>query len=171
MRKCGESISLHFLIISPFPFHSSFSLHFLFISSFSLHFLATRLPGCHNLCNPVVYIAYYTELNLQLCNYAQKRRICRENSNENFYGHFCFRRKANFCHSVNKEFRNSHATLRHKPKWPLNWLYFVRKVQDFVLHHPMRKHLLPWKKKVGGHKWKRFIKHFSLDRPSLPPHR
>ena len=54
MRKSWEwislsisSLSLHFLSIS------SFSLHFLFIFSFSLHFLATRLPGCHNLCNPV----------------------------------------------------------------------------------------------------------------------
>ena len=30
----------------------------------------------------MVHIAYYsyTELNLQICNYAQKRRICRENS-------------------------------------------------------------------------------------------
>ena len=51
----------------------------------------------------MVYIAYYTELNLQICNYAQKRRICRENSkyvlDKNFYGHFCARRKAvNFCH-------------------------------------------------------------------------
>ena len=120
----------------------------------------------------VVYIAYYTELDLQICNYSPKRRICRVYSNENFCGHFCSRRKAaNFCHSVYKEFRNSHATLRHKPKGPLNWLYFVRKVQDCVLQHPMRKHLLPWKKKVGGHKWKRFIKHFSLDRPSLPLHR
>ena len=120
----------------------------------------------------VVYIAYYTELDLQICNYARNRRICRVYSNENFCGHFCSRRKAgNFCHSVYKEFRNSHATLRHKPKGPLNWLYFVRKVQDCVLQHPMRKHLLPWKKKVGGHKWKRFIKHFSLDRPSLPLHR
>ena len=60
MRKCRESISLHFLIFSPFPhvlsissfsFHflfiSSFSLNFLFISSFSLHFLAARLQ-CSN---------------------------------------------------------------------------------------------------------------------------
>ena len=38
MRKCRESISLNFLILSPFP------LCFLFISSFSLHFLAARLP-------------------------------------------------------------------------------------------------------------------------------
>ena len=28
----------------------------------------------------MVYIAYFTELNLQICDYAQKRRICRENS-------------------------------------------------------------------------------------------
>ena len=27
----------------------------------------------------MVYIAYFTELNLQICDYAQKRRICREN--------------------------------------------------------------------------------------------
>ena len=51
----------------------------------------------------MVHIAYYTELNLQICNYAQKRRICREISkyapDENFCGHFCPRRKtANFCH-------------------------------------------------------------------------
>ena len=51
----------------------------------------------------MVYIAYFTELNLQTCNYAQKRRICRENCKyafeENFHGHFCPRRKAaKFCH-------------------------------------------------------------------------
>ena len=27
----------------------------------------------------MVYIAYFTELNLQICEYAQKRSICREN--------------------------------------------------------------------------------------------
>ena len=53
----------------------------------------------------MVYIAYFTELNLQICDYAQKRRICRENCNfafdENFHGHFCPRRKAaKFCHPV-----------------------------------------------------------------------
>ena len=26
----------------------------------------------------MVYIAYYTELNLQICNYAKKQRICRK---------------------------------------------------------------------------------------------
>ena len=50
----------------------------------------------------MVYIACFTELNLQICDYAQKRRIYRENGNytpdENFCGHFCLRRKAsNFC--------------------------------------------------------------------------
>ena len=53
----------------------------------------------------MVHIAYYAELNLQICNYAQKRIICRKNSkyapDENFCGHFCPRRKAaNFCHPV-----------------------------------------------------------------------
>ena len=28
----------------------------------------------------MVFITYYTELDLQICNYVQKRRICRENS-------------------------------------------------------------------------------------------
>ena len=28
----------------------------------------------------MVYIAYFTELDLQICDYAQKRSICRENS-------------------------------------------------------------------------------------------
>ena len=50
-----------------------------------------------------VYIAYHSELNLQICIYEQKRRIYRENSkyllDENSYGHFCPRRMAaNFCH-------------------------------------------------------------------------
>ena len=51
----------------------------------------------------MVQIAYFTELNLQICDYAQKRRICRENSkyalDENFHGYFCLQRKAtNLCH-------------------------------------------------------------------------
>ena len=51
----------------------------------------------------MVYIAYFTELNLQICHYAQKRRICRENckysNDENFHGHFCpWRKAAKFCH-------------------------------------------------------------------------
>ena len=29
----------------------------------------------------MVYIAYYTDLSLQICNYAQKRRICRKIEN------------------------------------------------------------------------------------------
>ena len=27
----------------------------------------------------MVYMAYFTDLNLQICDYAQKERICREN--------------------------------------------------------------------------------------------
>ena len=51
----------------------------------------------------MVYIAYFTELNLQICDCAQKARICGENCTyvpyENFPGHFCPRRKAaKFCH-------------------------------------------------------------------------
>ena len=56
----------------------------------------------------IVYIAYFTEFNLQICDYAQKRRICRENRkcafDENFHGHFCPRRKAaKFCHPAHIE--------------------------------------------------------------------
>ena len=51
----------------------------------------------------MLYIAYFTALNLQICNYAQKRRMSHENFkyvlDENFHGHFCPRRKAaKFCH-------------------------------------------------------------------------
>ena len=51
----------------------------------------------------MVYIAYFTELNLQISNYMQERRICCENCkyalDENFHGHFCPQRKAaKFCH-------------------------------------------------------------------------
>ena len=46
MKKCRESISLHFLILSPFPLHflilSPFPLHFLILSPFSRS-LAPRL--------------------------------------------------------------------------------------------------------------------------------
>ena len=41
----------------------------------------------------MVYDVYFTELNLQVCDYAQKQRICRKNCkyalDENFQGHFC----------------------------------------------------------------------------------
>ena len=51
----------------------------------------------------MVCIAYFTELILQICDYAQKRRIWRQNCkyalDENFHCHFCSRRKAaKFCH-------------------------------------------------------------------------
>ena len=51
----------------------------------------------------MVYIAYFTELNLQICNNVQKRGICRKNCkhalDENFHCQFCSRRKASkFCH-------------------------------------------------------------------------
>ena len=51
----------------------------------------------------IVYIAYFTKLKLQICDYSQKGDICRENCkyalDENFHGHFWPRRKAaKFCH-------------------------------------------------------------------------
>ena len=53
----------------------------------------------------MVYIAYFTELFLQICDYAQKRRIWCENCKyafvANFHCHFCSRRKAaKFFHPV-----------------------------------------------------------------------
>ena len=53
----------------------------------------------------MVCIAFYTELNVQICNCAQKQRICCKNSkhalDEPFYGHFCPRQNAaNFCHPL-----------------------------------------------------------------------
>ena len=55
----------------------------------------------------MVNIAYFTELNCQICDYAQKQRICRENCkhalDKNFHGHFCSQRKAaKFCHPAAK---------------------------------------------------------------------
>ena len=64
----------------------------------------------------MVYIAYFTELILQICNYAQKRRIWRENCkyafDENFHCHFYSRRKAaKFCHPAqDPPFCNSRPT-------------------------------------------------------------
>ena len=57
----------------------------------------------------------YTELNLQFCNYAQKRRICRQNSKyapvKNLCGQFYRRRKAaNYCHpGSNKQKKQTKA--------------------------------------------------------------
>ena len=36
----------------------------------------------------IVFIAFYNELNWQICNYTQKRCICRENSNYAFDENF-----------------------------------------------------------------------------------
>ena len=51
----------------------------------------------------MIFIVFQTELNLQICNYAQKRRICRKNCkyalDKKVHGHFCPRRNAaKLCH-------------------------------------------------------------------------
>ena len=46
LAKCREWISLHFLILFPFP------PQFLILSPFPLHFLGAQLPGCNKLWNP-----------------------------------------------------------------------------------------------------------------------
>ena len=53
----------------------------------------------------MVYIAYFTELDSKIWDYAQKWRICRENckyaQDKKFHGDFCPRRKAaKFCYPV-----------------------------------------------------------------------
>ena len=58
----------------------------------------------------MVCIAYFTELNSKIWDYAQKRRICRENCNyaldERFHGHFCPRRKpTKSCHPADDKAR------------------------------------------------------------------
>ena len=63
----------------------------------------------------MVYIAYFTESILQICDYAQKRRIWRENCkyalDENFHCHFCARRKAaKFCHPAT---HSTHTQICH----------------------------------------------------------
>ena len=76
-----------------------------FMSDIQVHIirLGQKTVFLGNVHYYMVFIAYYTELNLQICNYAQKRRICRGNSkyalDDFFCEHFCPRRKAaNFCH-------------------------------------------------------------------------
>ena len=68
----------------------------------------------------MVYIAYYTEINLQVSNYAQKQRICCENSeytpHENLYGHFCSRGKAaNFCYPGSHYRHRMPSTIKYQP--------------------------------------------------------
>ena len=74
----------------------------------------------------IMYIAYFTELNLQICNFAQKWRICRENCNyaldENFQGHFCPRRKAaKFCHPGEKTASFKANNQGQWVSWKINW--------------------------------------------------
>ena len=67
-KKCGNgargNLSLHCLILSPFPFHFlsifSFALHFLFIYSFSLYFLGSCLPASHRLRHPANLCTFNT---------------------------------------------------------------------------------------------------------------
>ena len=64
----------------------------------------------------MVNIAYFTELNLQICDYAQKWHVCRENCkyalDENFHGHFCFERLP-----------SSATLINWYPTWPWNSLF------------------------------------------------
>ena len=67
-----------------------------------------------------VRIAYYTELNVQFCNYAQKRRICRQNSKyapvKNLCGQFYRRRKAaNYCHPAGTNIEKPLGTAPSSP--------------------------------------------------------
>ena len=73
----------------------------------------------------MVYIAYFTELDLQICDCEQRRRICRENCkyalDKNFHGQFCPRRKAaKFCHPA-----------EHGHEWMTN--YLLLRLNNFIL--------------------------------------
>ena len=68
---------------------------------------------------------------MQICDYAQKRRICRENCkyalDENSYGHFCPPRKAaKFCHPVSRSIYfllviTTEDDLCHGPQFDVIW--------------------------------------------------
>ena len=82
--------------------------HFLEIFLTQRHFFLPKQCFLGKKCTFTWYIANFTESNLQICGYAQKRRICRENCkyalDENFHGLFCPRRKAaKFCHPVSQD--------------------------------------------------------------------
>ena len=78
-----------------------------------------------------MYCIYYTELNVQVFNYAQKQRICREDCkyalDENFHGYFCPRRKAaKFCHpdkdcEAQKHKVQKKSILAHHVRKPWVW--------------------------------------------------
>ena len=70
----------------------------------------------------MVYIAYFTELNSKNWDYAQKRRICRENCkyalDERFHGHFCpCRKHAKSCHPGSKRQKNRNIDQWWSSKW------------------------------------------------------
>ena len=84
----------------------------------------------------MVYIAYYAELNLQICNYVQKRRIHIHENNkfapdEIFFGHFWPRQKAaNFCHPG---LGCNHPLNSHSSYFP-NPLTFGKKITACLLY-------------------------------------
>ena len=76
----------------------------------------------------MVYIAYLTELILQICDYAQKRRILRENCkyalDKNFHCHFCPRQKA-------AKFRHPDG-LRYSWQNTLDWLSISARFRHWI---------------------------------------
>ena len=90
----------------------------------------------------VVCIAYFIELNLQICDYAQKRRIRRENCkyafDGNFHGHFCPRRKAaKFCYPASSSSSISSA------RSSFSWLPVPSRLQRGVDMAPQFTHSRP----------------------------
>ena len=87
----------------------------------------------------MAYIAYFTELILQICDYAQKRRIWHENCkyafDENFHCHFCSRRQAaKFCHPVSCSHHTSVLC-----RWFMLWESVDTAVEDMKqqVRHPI----------------------------------
>ena len=103
----------------------------------------------------MVYIAYFNELNLQICDYAQKRRICRENCkyvlDENFHGHFCLRRKAaKFCHPAVSWWYFCDNPIGVTYTDILRWWYFCDDIGVEQSCAPRRSRALWWLPTFGG---------------------
>ena len=86
----------------------------------------------------MVCFAYYTELNLQICNYAQKRHIgcenCKYTIDKKFYGYFCdIYAPLPMPNRVNKGCKMPHPPFSQWPKitfsyWYLQYLHLAKRI-------------------------------------------
>ena len=103
LRQNGLDSDITYAILSRYQDLSQFT-HFLGFSWQKIVFFGQKHCFLSKKCTITWYILHIIlGWSCNFCNDAQKGRICRKNSkyalDENFYGHFCPRRKAaNFCH-------------------------------------------------------------------------